>query len=209
MIALALLWILWCALHSLLITRTVTLWVERRGGWLAGSYRLGYIAFSCLSLVPVLVCQYSLPQQTLFLWQGWGRIPQGLLLGYALLMFLGGKKVYDMDWFLGISQWRGFRNRVPVQARPIRFHGVLRLVRHPWYSGGLAFLWALNPLTDVSLTARIILSLYLVIGAWLEERKLVAALGEVYRRYQRAVPMLVPWKGMVDFHPDRAGSLRP
>jgi methanethiol S-methyltransferase len=33
------------------------------------------------------------------------------------------------------------------------------------------------------------------IGAILEERDLVREFGDVYQRYQKAVPMLVPWRG--------------
>jgi protein-S-isoprenylcysteine O-methyltransferase Ste14 len=38
-------------------------------------------------------------------------------------------------------------------------------------------------------------SAWMVAGTILEERDLVADLGDAYRRYQRQVPMLVPWRG--------------
>ena len=38
-----------------------------------------------------------------------------------------------------------------------------------------------------------LLTLYVVIGKWLEERKLVLEFGEAYLRYQRQVPMLIPF----------------
>ena len=47
---------------------------------------------------------------------------------------------------------------------------------------------------DVNLVVRSVLFLYLLIGAVLEERKLVGVYRENYRRYQREVPMLLPWK---------------
>jgi protein-S-isoprenylcysteine O-methyltransferase Ste14 len=67
-------------------------------------------------------------------------------------------------------------------------------VRHPWYSGGIALLWALPGLTDVTLVVRTLLSAYLILGAVLEERKLREILGEPYNSYCRETPMLVPWK---------------
>jgi protein-S-isoprenylcysteine O-methyltransferase Ste14 len=39
-----------------------------------------------------------------------------------------------------------------------------------------------------------VLTIYLVVGAILEERKLVAEFGEAYREYQGKVPMFVPAK---------------
>jgi len=195
MLILALLWLLWCSLHSLLITRRVGRWINSRGGAWAAGYRMGYVLFSLLSLIPLLWYQAGLEQRILFRWQGAGRLVQGTLLAYALFMFLGGKQVYDLDWFLGLSQWRAFRRGERSTGRPFRCHGVLQLVRHPWYSGGLALLWALNPLTDASLVSRIILTAYLIVGTRLEERKLLEELGDVYARYQRRVPMLIPWPG--------------
>ncbi|MFO7695189.1 MAG: hypothetical protein R6V57_19050 [Vicinamibacterales bacterium] len=40
-------------------------------------------------------------------------------------------------------------------------------------------------------------SAWIVAGTLLEERDLVADFGDVYRRYQRQVPMLFPWRGPV------------
>ena len=42
------------------------------------------------------------------------------------------------------------------------------------------------------LTSAIMITLYLIIGSCLEERKLVACYGEAYRDYQRHVPALIP-----------------
>ncbi len=194
LISLALLWILWCALHSLLISEPANRWVRRRGGIWAGTHRLAYVLFSALSLLPPLWYQFSLPQRILFSWHGPWRIVHALLLCYALVMFAGGTRAYAMDHFLGLRQWRDYRRGRPPAPMRFRSDGVLRWVRHPWYSGGLALLWAAGPITDTTLVSRLVLSIYLVIGSLLEERKLGQELGEPYRRYCRQVPMLIPWK---------------
>jgi protein-S-isoprenylcysteine O-methyltransferase Ste14 len=57
----------------------------------------------------------------------------------------------------------------------------------------MLIIWA----RDLGLTAlvvNIVLSLYLVIGAFLEERKLIKEFGDDYRHYQNRVSMLFPWK---------------
>ena len=46
----------------------------------------------------------------------------------------------------------------------------------------------------VGLATNIVLSLYLVIGAFLEERKLLREFGDAYRQYQNRVSMLLPLK---------------
>jgi len=203
MFHLALLWISWCMLHSLLITGRLNRWIRKKGGFLEGVYRIFYILFSIFSLIPVLWYQYSLPQKRLFSWQGWWRIPQFFLLFYAITLFWYGKKNYDMNYFLGISQWQRYRQGQPSRPLPFYCSGILQYVRHPWYSGGLALLWSAGPITDASLLAKIILSLYLIAGTLLEEQKLCQELGERYVRYCRQVPMLVPWKGKVALNKDQ------
>lgn len=86
--------------------------------------------------------------------------------------------------------------RMGRSGAPPRFEqtGILGHVRHPWYSGGIALLWALPQLTDASLIIRTLLTVYLIVGTLLEERKLRQSLGEPYRAYCREVPMLIPWK---------------
>ena len=61
-------------------------------------------------------------------------------------------------------------------------------------AGMVVALDAFGPVTDVNLWPRIILSAYLVVGSILEERKLLAEIGEPYAEYRRRVPMLVPWR---------------
>ncbi|WP_456387111.1 methyltransferase family protein [Desulfolithobacter sp.] len=194
-LTLCLLWIVWSTLHSFLVSRRITAYLRRRGGLWQGGFRLFYISFSLLSLLPLIWYQFQLPQQVLFQYQGTWRLLQALLLLYAFIMFYGGKKVYDMEYFLGLKQWREYRaGALHIRQVPFRRSGLLRHVRHPWYSGGLALLWAAGPLTDVNLISRMVLSLYLVIGAMLEEQKLKEELGHRYVEYCRQVPMLIPWK---------------
>lgn len=190
--------ILWCALHSLLISAPVNDWLQRRGAILRGTYRLIYSLFAGLTLLPLIWLQYSLPQEIVFSWAGWLRIPQSLLLLYALFLLLGGQVVYDLNYLVGIRQWQSWRQGEEAPSLPFTSRGVLSYVRHPWYSAGLPILWTIGPITDVNWPSRLILSMYLIIGALLEERKLLRDLGEPYRRYCEQVPMLFPWKGRVD-----------
>ena len=76
--------------------------------------------------------------------------------------------------------------------RGVKSDGLYRWVRHPLYTAGLMFIW-LAPLMSVNLLAlNLGFSLYIVVGAYIEERKLVAEFGPAYTAYQRETPMLVP-----------------
>jgi protein-S-isoprenylcysteine O-methyltransferase Ste14 len=45
----------------------------------------------------------------------------------------------------------------------------------------------------MDLVINTLLTLYVIIGTWLEERKLVLEFGEAYLQYQKEVPMLIPF----------------
>jgi protein-S-isoprenylcysteine O-methyltransferase Ste14 len=193
-ITLAVIWIAWCALHSLLISRAAHNVAKNILGARFPLYRLYYVGFSLISLVPVLWYQFSLPSQILIAGNWPWRAGQAVLLVYAGFMFYAGARVYDMDYFLGLSQWRNFRKQKESGSLPFHSDGVLAYVRHPWYSGGIALLWGFGTCTDVYLLTRTILTVYFVVGTVLEEVRLKKELGEQYIAYCRKVPMLIPWK---------------
>jgi protein-S-isoprenylcysteine O-methyltransferase Ste14 len=193
MITAGALWIIWCAVHSLLITTRVQQWVVCQEKAWRGLYRLGYVCFSMASLACLILYTASLRQHPLTL-PGWMHLVQALLFVYALVMFIAGAKVYDLQTFLGIRQWQDFRAGRESTSPHFVTAGVLRYVRHPWYSGGIALLWSVPGLTDLTLLTRTILSCYLLVGTILEENKLKKSLGESYRSYCLQVPMLIPWR---------------
>lgn len=193
-ILLAILWITWCTLHSLLISRRVHQATEKILGDRIAYYRLFYVAFSIITLVPVFWYQLSLPAEIIIPAGRLIRVGQAVLILYAIIMFYGGLKMYEMDYFLGLGQLRDFRRNREPGGMNFRTDGILAYVRHPWYSGGIAFLWGVGSITDVYLVSRTILTSYLLIGTLLEESKLRETLGARYEEYSRRVPMLIPWK---------------
>ena len=182
-------WLAWCAVHSLLASRAVQARLRYRLGPLGPWYRLGYNVFSLLSLMPVLVLQYRMPGRPLFAWSGWWTLPRCLLLAYGLVMFRAGTRAYAMRAFLGLVPDRD-PGSAPA-AQPVT-GGILSLVRHPWYSAGIALVTALGPVTSTTLPVKVLLCLYFVAGALLEERRLVGEYGAAYAAYRRRVPMLIP-----------------
>lgn len=193
---LAILWIAWCFLHSLAISPGVTAYMRGRLGETFRFYRLAYNCLSAITLVPVLIYTYAMQGEPRFRWEGALVLVQFGLVSIAGLLFLLGMRHYDMRQFLGLRGLKGGQPEgctVITEDCSLDTTGILGVTRHPWYLGGILIVWA----RDLDISAIItngIISGYFVIGALLEERKLVQQFREDYRAYQRSVSMLFPFK---------------
>ena len=189
---LAVLWIFWCALHSLMISQTVVSGLKERYGGRYRYYRIFYNLVSILTLIPVLIYSGSLQGAPFFAWSGPWRPVQFLLALGALALFYAGGRHYDLRQFLGVRQVAEHESRKGLtETGGLDTTGILGVVRHPWFAGGLLIIWA-RPIDTAILVTNVVLSTYLVLGAVLEERKLVAEFGDEYREYQNRVPMFLP-----------------
>ena len=85
------------------------------------------------------------------------------------------------------------RGKKPKET-PLTINGPYRWVRHPLYLFVLLMIWSCPDLTFDRLLFNVLWTVWIYIGALLEERDLVADFGEAYREYKRKVPMLIPWR---------------
>ena len=198
---LVLCWLAWCALHSAMISPKVTGALRRRFPGAFRYYRIFYNLIAVLTLIPVLAYSYSLKGEIIIGWSGpWRIVPIGLGL-LALAFFLAGARRYDFRQLIGLRQLQE-ENTCSVLTADCSLDtgGVLSVVRHPWYSGGILILWA-RPLDMAAITTNLILCGYFIVGAILEERKLIAQFGQQYKDYRKRVSMLFPikWAGKVLF----------
>ncbi|UCG39357.1 MAG: hypothetical protein JSV00_03765 [bacterium] len=194
-ILLALLWTAWCTLHSALISGRVMARMKECHRDRMRYFRIIYNTVSLLTIVPVILYSATLRTSPFFTWSGAWRLPQVLLVISALALFVSGALHYDLLQFLGVRQLReGSSGKGLTQTGGLDVSGILGVVRHPWYTGGMLILWA-RPLDPSALVTNLVLTAYLVVGAHLEERKLVEEFGQEYRQYQRQVPMFFPGWG--------------
>lgn len=184
----------WCALHSAMISVSVTAYLHKRLGPTFRFYRLFFNTVAALTLIPVVLYASAARTELLFDWEGYLRIPQVLLLGTAALLFFLGARRYDAGQLLGFKQLRaGISARGIAAAGELDTSGVLSVVRHPWYLGALLLIWA-RPLDISTILVNALLTAYLLVGSHLEERKLAREFGAQYRAYQQRVSMLIPYK---------------
>ena len=187
-------WIGYFALHSALASLAVKRRVAAAWPQLMPYYRLAYNLLASLLLLPILWLTYHDPGPLLWRWQGaaaW--LANGLALA-AIIGFLLSLKSYDMQEFIGLRQLQLNVRKVEDQEH---FHlsPFHRYVRHPWYFFGLALIWT-RDMNATTLLSGVLITLYLIIGSRLEEKKLLVYHGDTYRRYMARVPGLIPlpWK---------------
>ncbi len=98
---------------------------------------------------------------------------------------------------LGIGPLRAHLRGIHHHPGPFVVRGPYRWMRHPLYFCALVLFWATPQLTLDRLLFNVLWTGWIFVGTLLEERDLMREFGDVYARYQKAVPMLVPWRGPV------------
>jgi protein-S-isoprenylcysteine O-methyltransferase Ste14 len=191
---LTVLWLLWCVLHSGMIALRVTNTLKSRLGDAYRYYRLVFNAVAIVTLIPLLIYSHRLNGPLLYEWRGMMLWFKTAVLAVSIGLFVAGALKYDLLSFAGIRQLRsGNLGMVMSETGAIDDSGILGWIRHPWYLAAILFVWSDDARIDMStLIVNTILTLYVLCGTMLEERKLVAELGDTYRTYQQRVPMLVP-----------------
>jgi len=189
--------IVWCVLHSTMISVPVTQYLEKLLGIKFCFYRLFFNLIATLTVIPVALFAYSIRTQAVFHWNGYLRIGQVFLLGIAVLLFFLGGRHYDARQFLGIKQIReGNSNKLITAKDELDASGILGITRHPWYLASILFIWARQ--LDVSaIIVNVVFTSYLIVGTYLEEKKLVREFGEKYLTYQQMVSMLIPFRWLM------------
>ncbi len=185
----ALAWCIWCLLHSLLIAGPLADTLERCCG---RATRLAYNLIAIATLVPLLVWEHTASATPLWTWPFWLWPLRGTMLLVALWLLAAAAKAFSLSDFSGLSRLRqGDRERSRETSASLIRSGVLGRVRHPWYTAGLLLLW-IREIDSYALISSSVLSLYLIAGAHIEERRLLERFGEAYAAYRREVPMFVP-----------------
>jgi protein-S-isoprenylcysteine O-methyltransferase Ste14 len=152
-------------------------------------YRLAYNFFGTITFLPVLGLVAALPDSRIYVVPApWAYLMVAGQLAAVVVLAVGVAQT-GIWTFLGIRQIVGTNSE---DAPRLVTGGLYRWVRHPLYTAGLAFIWLAQVMTGNLLALNLGLTLYLVVGALYEERKLVRVFGDAYLRYRERTPMLIP-----------------
>jgi protein-S-isoprenylcysteine O-methyltransferase Ste14 len=170
-------WLLFAISHSLLVGTTL----NRLFG------RYSRLVFNCLAVVIVLLpfaISAQLPAYLLWdepEWLGWIRHGVSVVVALAFFHTL---KFYSLPGFLGLK----------AETWALTFSPWHRWVRHPWYFLALILIWT-HTMTETWLVTALCITLYLVIGSRIEEKRILRYHPDSYADYCRIVPGLIPWRG--------------
>lgn len=188
------LWVAYCLLHSFLVSTSFTNLLTRSLKKYYAFYRIFFVSFSLALLIPLIrytdqfdsniIITYSPP---------WNIIRYILLLGSLSMFFWAFFIDYDSLSFFGIRQILNIGKEKKINpSEDLKRNGLLGVVRHPMYFALIIALWC-DTFTLAGIMVNIILTIYVITGTILEEKKLLLEFGDVYVKYQQEVPMLIPF----------------
>ena len=154
--------------------------------------RSTYVLFSCVALGALM-----------FFWQPLGGVvwdlPQGPARWLAWTFFAIGwcmvpavSHMLNHYYLFGLRQvWRHWQEQA-YTSLPFETPYLYNAMRHPLYVGWTIAFWATPTMTLSHLVLASLLTGYMLMAVYFEERDLVAHFGEKYEDYRRRVPMFVP-----------------
>jgi methanethiol S-methyltransferase len=126
--------------------------------------------------------------------EGLVRLLMRAIFAASLVGFYWGTKALGFFDPYGIRAIKYHLREKKPKEIPLTISGPYRFVRHPLYLFVLLMIWSNPYLTLDRLLFNVLWTVWIYIGALLEERDLVADFGEAYGEYKRKVPMLIPWR---------------
>ena len=184
----ALLWIVFCVLHSVLASGAVKRKTQAAAPAFFPYYRLAYTLFAFASFAAVVWYQWHMDSLLLY--------PQGIFTNtVGALVALAGLVVMALcikKYFLSLSGLKSMFRAIP--AHRLIISGMHRYVRHPLYAGTFLAIWGMFVMFPwlSLLISNTIITLYTLLAIRYEEQKLAAEFGEDYRMYRDQVPRILP-----------------
>jgi protein-S-isoprenylcysteine O-methyltransferase Ste14 len=178
--------LLFACLHSIFASNRVKQFTSRITGKEPRGYRLGYNLLSLAMFGWVMAAGPA--SAVLYFAPGiWSLVMYATQIIVAGILFRCLRQT-GAGHFLGISQLRS--EVIPHQQ--LVTAGCYARMRHPLYFYSTLFM-ALNPVMTIQWLMLTLLSLmYFILGAVIEERRLLDVYGEEFRLYRQQVPFFIP-----------------
>ena len=190
----AFLWAAYCTLHSYLISIAFTNLMMRKLKKYYAFYRIFYVLLSFVLLIPLINYSGQIDDKVIIVYShamsvvryalAWGSVGMfawAFFFNYNALSFFGIRQILNLN-----------KEKDKSADGELKRNGLLGVMRHPMYFALLLFLWC-HTFRMLDIIVNIVLTIYIIIGTRLEERKLILEFGETYIGYKDEVPMLIPF----------------
>jgi len=174
-------WLLFGAIHSLLATQQV----KKKIGLSELQHRRLYNVTSMLLLLALLIFGATI-NRTYFLANSKANKAIGLMVAtFGYLLIKMAFKQISFKGFLGITE---------DENTELITTGIYARMRHPLYTATILLVigFAIFNPTLTNLGHVICAIIYIIVGTYFEEKKLVKTFGEQYEKYKMETPMLFP-----------------
>ncbi len=147
-----------------------------------------FITIAVVNFVLLIMLHLKLPSSLLVEPPIWFKLMAYPFFGTGLYILFKALRSYGSQFFFDVSGEGD-------TAQPLITHGLNGAVRHPLYFAILLLLIGLCCFAPnlKNIVFSLISTIYIIIGAKLEERRLIDLYGEAYKNYQSKVPMLIPY----------------
>lgn len=171
-------WLFYFMLHSVLAAESV----KKR--MMFKFYRLLYAMISLVGLIALLILNGSIPAEHFFQNGGVVRYLSLMFTTFGVMTIQLSFRHYSVKSFIGLA----------TEKNELKAEGILKYIRHPIYAGIILitigfFLFIPNL---PSLISCLCILVYLPVGIFLEERKLINTFGQDYLNYKAKVPSIIP-----------------
>jgi methanethiol S-methyltransferase len=180
--------ILWGIFHSLLASTGIKdLFRRAFGVGFMKIYRLFYNVYAVISFLPVLYLMLTTSDRPLY--QVAAPVDYLMRVGQGASIFLLFVAVFQTD----LLSFAGLRQLFEEEKTgKLITSGLYRYIRHPLYTFSLLILWLAPNMSMNSFIVYVALTIYVLIGIFFEERKLLREFGDEYAKYRSITPMLIP-----------------
>lgn len=175
--------------HSCMVRSPFQRWIH---SWIPKAYTAAVYAVASGAGLWLVVLMWQSVMPPMFKMENHFRFLTRILFFLSIAGTIWGNlSLHSFDPMGVKAALRHLRKEKP-QVMPFMIRGPYRWVRHPLYFFSLVMIWSCPDWTMDRLMFNLLWTAWLVLGTLLEERDLLTAHGEMYRRYQEDVPMLIP-----------------
>jgi hypothetical protein len=171
--------------HSALLWPGVRRWLER---WIAPAfYGLFFCTATCVTLL-LTIRFWQVGDWALWRLEGWPRTGMQLAFLATWPALVYSLSLTGLGYQTGWTPWRFWVQGRQPPRREFRPRGAYLILRHPAYLSFAGLVWLTPDMTIDRAVLTAVWTVYILLGSWLKELRLLHFLGDRYREYQSRVP---------------------